>query len=240
MRNVELTGPYFHTGSYLTLRQVVDFYMRGGDFPNANASNRDPHITDVNMQAFSFGRTTGADLTVAINHVFSGGPGQGSFTLQGTFADGLPDTVFLYNEMPDTTHPITPEPVPPAGAGSVRERALEDAKNALVKFLIALTDPRVKFEKAPFDRPQIFVPIDGAAPENTGGRTQLTAQSGVACPAPGSTGTCFRNVPAVGAGGSPTALPAFLNVTNIPPGSPGYNCSASAGAVSHFCRVISP
>ena len=238
LRNVELTGPYFHTGSYLTLRQVVDFYMRGGDFPNANASARDPHITDVNMQAMSFGRTTGADLTVAINHVFSGGPGQGSFTLQGTFADGLPDTVFLYNELPDTTHPITPEPMPPAGAGTVRERALEDAKNALVKFLIALTDPRVKLEKAPFDRPQIFVPIDGAAPENTGGRSQLVSQSGVACPAPGSTGMCFRNVPAVGAGGSATPVPAFLNVTNIPPGSPGYNCSAGAGAVSHFCRVV--
>ena len=34
LRNVELTGPYFHTGGYLTLRQVVDFYNRGGDFPN--------------------------------------------------------------------------------------------------------------------------------------------------------------------------------------------------------------
>ena len=30
----ELNGPYFHTGGYLTLRQVVDFYDRGGDFPN--------------------------------------------------------------------------------------------------------------------------------------------------------------------------------------------------------------
>ena len=237
MRNVELTGPYFHTGSYLTLRQVVDFYMRGGDFPNANASNRDPNIVDVNNQAFAFGRTTGADLTVAINHVFSVNP---PYTLVGTFADGLPDTVYLYNEMPDTTHPITPEPIPPAGPGSDRERALEDAKNALVKFLIALTDPRVKLEKAPFDRPQIFVPIDAAAPENTGGRTQLVSQSGVVCPAAGSTGICFRDVPAVGAGGSAAPVPAFLNVTNVPPGSPGYNCSASAGAVSHFCRVISP
>ena len=55
LRNVELTGPYFHTGSYLTLRQVVDFYMRGGDFPIMNAANRDPHIVAVDHQTFGFG-----------------------------------------------------------------------------------------------------------------------------------------------------------------------------------------
>ncbi|MAB81143.1 MAG: hypothetical protein CMJ89_17490 [Planctomycetes bacterium] len=33
-RNTELNGPYFHNGGYATLRQVVDFYDRGGDFPN--------------------------------------------------------------------------------------------------------------------------------------------------------------------------------------------------------------
>jgi cytochrome c peroxidase len=32
LRNVELTGPYFHNGGQLTLMQVVDFYNRGGDF----------------------------------------------------------------------------------------------------------------------------------------------------------------------------------------------------------------
>ena len=34
LRNVELSGPYFHNGDKLTLRQVVDFYNRGGDFPS--------------------------------------------------------------------------------------------------------------------------------------------------------------------------------------------------------------
>jgi cytochrome c peroxidase len=34
LRNVALTGPYFHNGSLLTLRDVVEFYDRGGDFPN--------------------------------------------------------------------------------------------------------------------------------------------------------------------------------------------------------------
>jgi cytochrome c peroxidase len=32
LRNIELQGPYFHNGGQLTLRQVVDFYNRGGDF----------------------------------------------------------------------------------------------------------------------------------------------------------------------------------------------------------------
>ena len=32
LRNVRMTAPYFHNGSLLTLRQVVDFYNRGGNF----------------------------------------------------------------------------------------------------------------------------------------------------------------------------------------------------------------
>lgn len=35
LRNVELTGPYFHNGGKATLRQVVQFYSRGGDFRSA-------------------------------------------------------------------------------------------------------------------------------------------------------------------------------------------------------------
>lgn len=31
LRNVELTGPYFHNGGYGTLRQTIEFYNRGGD-----------------------------------------------------------------------------------------------------------------------------------------------------------------------------------------------------------------
>lgn len=36
LRNVELTGPYFHNGGAATLEQVVDFYIRGGDFNPVN------------------------------------------------------------------------------------------------------------------------------------------------------------------------------------------------------------
>jgi hypothetical protein len=149
LRNVELTD-HISIRAALTLRQV-DFYFRGGDFPVANAENRDPHIVELEEHAFSFGRTTGADLQTPVNHVFSVNP---PFTLVGTFADGLPDTAFLYDEYPDSDHLITPEPV-----FASREAALEDAKNSLVKFLLSLTDPRVKYERALFDRPEIFVPL---------------------------------------------------------------------------------
>ena len=59
LRNVGLTGPYFHNGSRSTLEQVVEFYNRGGDRrgPNgndttgfgANPSNLDPDISPKGM-----------------------------------------------------------------------------------------------------------------------------------------------------------------------------------------------
>jgi len=41
LRNVALTAPYFHNGGYATLRSVVEFYNRGGNFPKENAANLD-------------------------------------------------------------------------------------------------------------------------------------------------------------------------------------------------------
>ena len=202
-----MTGPYFHTGSYLTLRQVVNFYLRGGDFPVTNADDRDPHMLDVSDQAFGFGPTllTADALGDPVDHIFPDGN-----HLLGTFADALPDGPFLYDTMPDTSHATTPEP-----AGTTQDQA----EIAVVKFLLSLTDPRVKFERAPFDRPEIFVPIDGAAPANTGGRPGLVAESGVPCFSPGpNSGTtdCFRQLPAVGATGNVLPQPNFLGISSIP------------------------
>lgn len=44
LRNVALTGPYFHNGGAATLMQVVDFYNRGGDFGIANGANFAPMV----------------------------------------------------------------------------------------------------------------------------------------------------------------------------------------------------
>ena len=47
LRNVELTGPYFHNGSAATLQQVVEFYTRGGNFPQENAADLAPEINPI-------------------------------------------------------------------------------------------------------------------------------------------------------------------------------------------------
>lgn len=49
LRNVELTAPYFHNGGQLTLRQVVDYYNRGGDFRERNLANVDADITGLGL-----------------------------------------------------------------------------------------------------------------------------------------------------------------------------------------------
>lgn len=49
LRNVELTGPYFHNGGQATLRQVVDFYNRGGDFARENHENLDADIRPLGL-----------------------------------------------------------------------------------------------------------------------------------------------------------------------------------------------
>lgn len=40
LRNIELTGPYFHNGGKATLRQVVEMYDDGGDFPQISSGQR--------------------------------------------------------------------------------------------------------------------------------------------------------------------------------------------------------
>jgi cytochrome c peroxidase len=44
LRNVELTGPYMHNGGMATLRQVLEFYNRHGDFRDHNLANFDPDL----------------------------------------------------------------------------------------------------------------------------------------------------------------------------------------------------
>jgi hypothetical protein len=170
-----LTGPYFHNGGKLTLRQVVDFYSRGGDFPVTNAMHRDFNIVNLNIEAQS--------------------------------------------------------------------NLSEEEKVALVDFLLELTDDRVRFERGPFDHPQVILPLDGTAPENTIGRDAMLA-GGVAVPAPNILGpgqqTCagglFLNVPAVGTGGNPGgAIPNFLGISSGPRlVGAAANCGAEAN--NHYCR----
>jgi len=168
LRNVELTGPYFHNGGKLTLMQVVDFYSRGGDFPNVNAIHRDFNIMNLEL---------------------------------------------------DIQAQLTPE-----------------QEVALVDYLLTFTDERVRNEQAPFDHPEVFLPLDGVAPENTFGRPGFLSMLAGVCP--GGTGPCFLQVPAVGAAGSLVPVDGFLQVEVGDRNAP--NCSVAAGPISQYCVVISP
>ena len=51
LRNVGLTGPYFHNGSMATLMEVVEFYDRGGNFCRFNRADLDPDIQPIGLTA---------------------------------------------------------------------------------------------------------------------------------------------------------------------------------------------
>lgn len=47
LRNQQFQGPYFHNGGDATLRQVVEFYARGGNFPITNRAHLDADIAFI-------------------------------------------------------------------------------------------------------------------------------------------------------------------------------------------------
>ena len=49
LRNVELNGPYFHTGGAATLEDVIRFYNRGGDFHEENIASIAPSMTAMDL-----------------------------------------------------------------------------------------------------------------------------------------------------------------------------------------------
>jgi cytochrome c peroxidase len=133
LRNVELTGPYFHNGGQSTLMQVVDFYTRGGDFHDENIDNLDSDI----------------------------------------------DTIDGMNEA---------------------------SKQHIVDFLLALTDERVRWEKAPFDHPELYT-SNGSPGDSTT----------VTCPTTSPCDTLVR-LPPVGANGrAAEGLPALGTFLGLDP-----------------------
>ncbi len=140
LRNVELNGPYFHNGGKSTLRQVMDFYEDGADFPAVG----DPQ------------RGAGFDV------------------------DRRSPIVKFYGDLTANGLGLTPAEV-----------------DDLVAFHLALTDERVRWEKAPFDHPQLFVP-DGAPDASPGADNVM-------------------EIPAVGAGGRLQPLKPFLNLNPFQP-----------------------
>ena len=112
----------------------------------------------------------------------------------------LMQVVDFYNRGGDFANAQIDENIKPLGLA-------ERDKRDLVNFLIALTDERVAYEKAPFDHPSICV-ANGAqgddsavpvGPSLPGGGRAIAADR-VLC------------IPASGANGRATRLPTFLNV----------------------------
>ncbi len=186
LRNVELTGPYFHNGGQATLEQVVDFYNRGGDFHETNIATLDPDITEL----------------------------------------------FL-----------TPS-----------------EKAALVAFLTSLTDDRVRWEKAPFDHPQLFV-SNGQTGDDLSAVPDFTNPND---PAGTTASDDILHIPAIGAGGraaeglgplqpfhtllaaaSPATTSLSLNGTAYTPGnrlilSASVTTTSSAMVLDWYVKVTLP
>jgi len=49
LRNVELTGPYFHNGGIATLEDVIRFYNRGGDYHEENLDSLAPSMLEMHL-----------------------------------------------------------------------------------------------------------------------------------------------------------------------------------------------
>jgi len=179
LRHVEKTGPYFHNGGKLTLRQQLDFYMKGGDFPLTNSPHRDFLILNAQIEDEALG---------------------------GLDDDGNPEFT---------------------------DAQKEEIIVSVIDFLLELTDERVNFQRAPFDQVEIFVPLDGLAPDNgslaglvTAGRPGFVNNSGPA--------GMFLQVPATGAGGKLTPTPNFLGIAS---GPRLVGAAANCGpANNHYCR----
>jgi hypothetical protein len=134
LRNVELTGPYFHNGGQSTLEQVVEFYNRGGDGAGDDTSN---------TSRFGLNQTNRAPAILPLN-------------------------------------------------------LSVDDKAALVAFLKALTDERVRYERAPFDHPSLSVPNGHSFNETSvlrNGTTIYAIDNMMAIPAVGAAGRTTPIVP---------------------------------------------
>lgn len=159
LRNIALTGPYMHNGGLSTLRQVTDFYVRGGDFAATNADNFDTGVVPLGLL-----RDSGA-------------------------IPGLP----------------TPE----------------ELRDGLTQFMMTLTDERVANESAPFDHPELFVPITGTAPVSPGSRALLLANT-----------TDFQRIFAVGSGGrSSVGLPPLGTFLGLDPRSAAIDPDADLDGI---------
>jgi hypothetical protein len=73
LRNIKFSGPYFHIGDSATLRQVVEFYTRGGNFPNTNLHDKTVDINGIPPLMFpEFNPTAEANIQALVDFLAEG------------------------------------------------------------------------------------------------------------------------------------------------------------------------
>jgi hypothetical protein len=166
LRNVGLTPPYFHNGGQANLHGVVDFYSRGGD-------RRGPLNGD----------TTGYPLS--------------SQTIGSLLADAdIPGNLAQPpNSFGQTNATNLAPDIGNANSGSNNALKLsQDEKDALVAFLLSLTDSRVACHSDVFDHPELIL-FQGNNPVPEAQGSPMAQTNKLRLPAVGRRGlaTCFPN-----------------------------------------------
>jgi cytochrome c peroxidase len=73
LRNIKFSGPYFHIGDSATLRQVVEFYTRGGNFPNTNLHDKTVDVEGIPPLAFpEFNPVAEANIEALVDFLAEG------------------------------------------------------------------------------------------------------------------------------------------------------------------------
>ena len=178
LRNVELTGPYFHNGGQATLEQVVQFYNRGGDRKDLFQKNE-----------------YGGALLNEYGMVAPADPINGLIDSSGFFRPNPDDPSQILGQASNIAADIagtkvlldTLSGLPPEETLRLTSADVED----LAAFLRSLTDERVRWEKAPFDHPSLTIPNGHVGDENKvkfNKATNQANQQAIVLPAVGAAG----------------------------------------------------
>lgn len=149
LRNVELTGPYFHNGGHATLEQTIQFYNRGGDRKDLYQKDIDCGGPKFTSDQYGNAVVVGDNKTGLIDN---------SGFLPGYFSNIAPDMAGTKETLVLDCNPYQQ----PSEDLGLSDGDISD----IVAFLKSLTDERVRWEKAPFDHPSLVIPNGHIGNEN--------------------------------------------------------------------------
>ena len=181
LRNVELTGPYFHNGGQATLEQVMQFYNRGGD--RKDMFQKDPDCGGA----------------LVVDGMVVPDPVTGLIDNSGFLLGGSGQTSNLAADMAGAKELINTTCTPGQSPQQTLTLSNTDVED-LVAFLKTLTDDRVRWEKAPFDHPSLTLPNGHIGDENKvtfNKASHQAKQETIELPAVGASGRQAKGLPAL-------------------------------------------